>query len=84
MLGILTPASYKHLRRFDARRYRGMNRNELLLSLVDLSVVGLEIRPGYNPLVPKPSGRRIDTLDHATAAFGSRQPAAGVASSPSP
>src|SRR5260370_8755576 len=45
-----------------------MNRNELLLSLIDLSGIGLEIGPGYNPLVPKSSGRRIQTVDHAPAA----------------
>jgi SAM-dependent methyltransferase len=45
-----------------------MNRNELLLSLIDPSGIGLEIGPGYNPLVPKSSGRRIETVDHATAA----------------
>jgi SAM-dependent methyltransferase len=45
-----------------------MNRNELLLSLIDLSGIGLEIGPGYNPLVPKSSGRRIETVDHAPAA----------------
>jgi SAM-dependent methyltransferase len=44
-----------------------MDRNELLLSLIDLSGIGLEIGPGYNPLVPKSSGRRVETLDHATA-----------------
>ena len=45
-----------------------MNRNELLLSLIDLSGIGLEIGPGYNPLVPKSSGRHIETVDHAPAA----------------
>jgi hypothetical protein len=46
----------------------GMNRNELLSSLIDLSSIGLEIGPGYNFLVPKSSGRRIETVDHAPAA----------------
>ena len=45
-----------------------MDRKQLLLSLLDLSGVGLEIGPGYNPLVPKSSGGRIETLDHASAA----------------
>src|SRR5271166_2657492 len=45
-----------------------MDRKQLLLSLIDLSGVGLEIGPGYDPLVPKSSGRRIETLDHASAA----------------
>ena len=36
-----------------------MNRNELLLSLLDVSGVGLEIGPGFDPLVPKSSGRRV-------------------------
>jgi SAM-dependent methyltransferase len=44
-----------------------MDRNKLLLSLFDLSGIGLEIGPSYNPLVPKSSGRRIETLDHASA-----------------
>jgi SAM-dependent methyltransferase len=45
-----------------------MNRNELLLSLLDVSGIGLEIGPGFNPLVPKSSGRCIETVDHASAA----------------
>jgi SAM-dependent methyltransferase len=45
-----------------------MERKQLLLSLFDLSGVGLEIGPGFDPLVPKSSGRRIETVDHASAA----------------
>jgi SAM-dependent methyltransferase len=45
-----------------------MDRNKLLLSLIDLSGIGLEIGPSYSPLVPKSSGHRIETLDHASAA----------------
>jgi SAM-dependent methyltransferase len=39
-----------------------------MLSQLDLSGIGLEIGPGFNPLVPKSSGRRIESLDHASAA----------------
>jgi hypothetical protein len=39
-----------------------------MLSLLDLSGVGLEIGPGFSPLVPKSSGRRIETVDHESAA----------------
>ena len=52
----------------ERTRGRGMNRNELLLSLLDVSGIGLEIGAGYDPLVPKSSGRRIETVDHAPAA----------------
>jgi len=45
-----------------------MDRTALLLSLIDLSGVGLEIGPGFDPLVPKSSGRRVETVDHASAA----------------
>jgi len=38
-----------------ARALRGLN----------LDGRGLELGPSYNPLVPKASGRRIDTVDHA-------------------
>jgi hypothetical protein len=46
----------------------GMDRTALLLSLINLSGVGLEIGPGFDPLVPKSSGRRVETVDHASAA----------------
>jgi len=39
-----------------------------MLSQIDLSGIGLEIGAGFSPLVPKSSGRRIETLDHASAA----------------
>ena len=42
-------------------------REEKLLSNCDLSGYGLEIGPSYNPVVPKKSGYRVDTLDHANA-----------------
>jgi SAM-dependent methyltransferase len=45
-----------------------MDRTAIMLSQIDLSGIGLEIGPSYNPLVPKSSGRRIETLDHAPAA----------------
>jgi hypothetical protein len=35
--------------------------------MIDLSGIGLEIGPGYNPLLPKSFGHRVETLDHATA-----------------
>lgn len=43
-----------------------MTRTELLLSLIDTNGFGLEIGPGFNPLLPKAEGYRIETLDHAT------------------
>ena len=43
------------------------NRQKLLNSLFDDSGVGLEIGPSYNPIVSKASGRKIDTIDYATA-----------------
>jgi len=33
-----------------------------------LAGYGLEIGPSYNPVVPKSTGYRVDTLDHADAA----------------
>jgi SAM-dependent methyltransferase len=51
-----------------SRTQKSMDRKQLLLSLFDLSGVGLEIGPGFDPLVPKSSGRRIETVDHASAA----------------
>lgn len=43
-----------------------MPRRELLLSLIDTAGLGLEIGPGFNPLLPKREGYRVETLDHAT------------------
>src|SRR5262245_9645324 len=45
-----------------------MERKQLLLSLINLAGVGLEIGPGFDPAVPKSSRRRIETVDHASAA----------------
>ncbi len=43
-----------------------LDRRDLLLSLINTQGVGLEIGPGFNPLVPKSQGYRVETLDHAT------------------
>jgi SAM-dependent methyltransferase len=53
---------------FDSRARLNYQSYKLLLSLLDLSGVGLEIGPGFDPLVPKSSGRRVETVDHASAA----------------
>ena len=42
-----------------------MDRARIALSGIDLSGRGLEIGPSYDPLVPKSSGARIETVDHA-------------------
>jgi SAM-dependent methyltransferase len=42
-----------------------MDRRALLLSMIDTSRLGLEIGAGYNPLLPKADGWRVETLDHA-------------------
>lgn len=42
-----------------------LDRTARALSSVNLDGRGLELGPSYNPLVPKASGRRIDTVDHA-------------------
>ncbi|MFN2517836.1 MAG: methyltransferase domain-containing protein, partial [Jatrophihabitantaceae bacterium] len=44
-----------------------MDRVEKALHAIDLSGRGIEVGPSYNPLVPKSSGRRIETVDHAHA-----------------
>jgi SAM-dependent methyltransferase len=49
------------------RREILMTRNELLLSMFDPSGIGLEIGAGFNPLLPKAAGYRVETFDHATA-----------------
>ncbi|MFZ1430843.1 MAG: methyltransferase domain-containing protein [Geminicoccaceae bacterium] len=41
---------------------------QILTSMFDPSGFGLEIGPSYNPLVPKSSGARIETIDHADQA----------------
>ena len=43
-----------------------MDRSDKALEFVDLGGRGLEIGPSYSPLVPKSSGARVETLDHAT------------------
>lgn len=48
-------------------KMESLTRTELLLSMIDPSGVGLEIGPGYNPLLPKSLGYQVETLDHATA-----------------
>lgn len=41
-------------------------RTERALATIDRGGLGLEIGPSYNPLLPKRSGARIETVDHAT------------------
>jgi Methyltransferase domain len=43
-----------------------VDRRELLLSLIKQDGLGLEIGPGFNPLLPKAEGYRVETLDHAS------------------
>ena len=43
-------------------------RVEFLRSLINLEGRGLEIGPGYNPLVPKAEGFRVETADYTDAA----------------
>ena len=42
-----------------------MNRKQKALAYVDLAGRGLEIGPSYHPLLPKSSGARVETVDHA-------------------
>jgi hypothetical protein len=42
-----------------------MDRARIALNAIDLTGRGLEIGPAYDPLVPKSSGARIETIDHA-------------------
>lgn len=42
------------------------DRRTQLLALIDPGGLGLEIGPGFNPLLPKADGYRVETLDHAT------------------
>jgi hypothetical protein len=44
-----------------------MDRDEKAPHAIDLSGRGLELGPSDSPLVPKSSGGRIETLDHARA-----------------
>ena len=41
-----------------------MDRALTALNWIDLDGRGLEIGPSYDPLVPKSSGARIETVDH--------------------
>jgi 2-polyprenyl-3-methyl-5-hydroxy-6-metoxy-1,4-benzoquinol methylase len=43
------------------------NRAEFLRSLINVAGTGLEIGAGYNPLVPKSAGFRVEVADHTTA-----------------
>jgi SAM-dependent methyltransferase len=60
--GIVTPESAPAL--FTGST---MGRKELLFSMFDAKGLGLEIGPGFNPLVPKRDGYTVETLDHQTA-----------------
>jgi len=42
-----------------------LDRLKTTLRFVDLAGRGLEIGPSYSPLVPKASGARVETVDHA-------------------
>lgn len=42
-----------------------MDRVRTTLRFVDLAGRGLEIGPSYSPIVPKASGARVETVDHA-------------------
>lgn len=46
---------------------RSMDRARKALANVDMTGLGLEIGPSYNPIVPKSSGVAIRTMDHTTA-----------------
>lgn len=46
---------------------RPMDRARRVLANVDMSGLGLEIGPSYNPIVPKSTGVAIRTMDHTTA-----------------
>lgn len=45
-----------------------MNRIQILNGMFDRAGLGLEIGPSFNPIVPKASGARIETLDHTDQA----------------
>lgn len=42
------------------------SRSEVLRGLFDINGVGLEIGPGFSPLLPKSDGHKVQTLDHAS------------------
>ena len=41
-----------------------MSRNDRIFSQIDRKGLGLEIGPSYNPIAPKRSGFRVETVDH--------------------
>jgi hypothetical protein len=51
--------------RLAATQEGWMDRAQKALAAIDLGGRGLEIGPSYNPLVPKSSGARVETVDHA-------------------
>ena len=55
--------SASHTDRVDGET---VDRRQKALAYVDLKGRGLEIGPSYDPLVPKSSGARIETVDHAS------------------
>jgi predicted SAM-dependent methyltransferase len=44
-----------------------VTREDILIEPLDLDGIGLEIGPSYHPVIPKSSGRRIESVDHADA-----------------
>jgi SAM-dependent methyltransferase len=42
------------------------SRSDRLLSLINVDGYGLEIGPGFNPLLPKARGFNVETVDHGT------------------
>lgn len=44
-----------------------MSRKKILLSLFNITGLGLEIGPGFDPLLPKKDGYNVETLDHLNA-----------------
>jgi len=45
-----------------------LSREEKLLWCIDSTGIGLEVGPGYSPLLRKSEGFNVETLDHASAA----------------
>ena len=45
-----------------------MDRRDKALAYLDVSGRGLKIGPSYSPLLPKSSGAKIETVDHASRA----------------
>lgn len=44
-----------------------LGRVEKLLLGIDASSLGIEIGPGYNPILPKAKGYNVKNVDHASA-----------------